>query len=105
MIYYGVYLFMWFFVYNLVRIDLGLELDSSFFGWFVLPNIILGVPLLLIYWYLEKNPKEAERLEREATRIQIEKAEQKQKQRKGRKYDGYIHGVRKVTWFAKRRFK
>ena len=105
MVFYVIYLVMWFFVYNLVRFDLGLELDSSFFGWFVLPNIVLGVPLLLIYWCLEKNPKLAEDFEREATRIQIEKAEQKQKQRKGRKYDGYIHGVRKVKRFTKRRFK
>lgn len=97
MVYYGVYLFMWFFVYNLVRIDLGLEPDFSFFGWFVLPNIVLGVLSFLVAHWVNKNPK--------AVANMAQQTKRQNKQKRNRKYDGYIHGVRKVTWFTKRRFK
>lgn len=87
MVFYLIYLFLWFLMYG----SLGGEI--SFFGLCIVPNMILGVVVFIVAHWASISPDQLEEM--------IERKEEQEKQ----KYDGYIHGVRKVTWFTKRRFK
>lgn len=84
-------IFWWLIMYSAFGYD---DIETlNFFNMIILPNIILVLIGWLSYKDFLKHPEKYKHLQQQKTTV------------KKKKYDGYIHGVRKVTWFTKRRFK